>query len=131
MSDKVIISCALTGVLTDPKRFPVPVTPEEMAREAKAAFDQGASIMHVHFRRQEPGNGHLPSWEPKVAVEITDAIRAACPGVILNQSTGFRLPAAVGVPARGQAGDRRVQCGLAELFENQFGRHLVVAAGNF
>ena len=92
MGDKVIISCALTGVLTDPKRFPVPVTPAQMAAEARAAFDQGAAIMHVHFRQQEPGKGHLPSWEPKVAVEIMDAIRSACPGVILNQSTGHRGP---------------------------------------
>ena len=92
MGDKVIISCALTGVLTDPKRFPVPVTPAQMATEARAAFDQGASIMHVHFRQQAAGKGHLPSWEPAVAVEIMDAIRAACPGVILNQSTGFRGP---------------------------------------
>ena len=92
MSDKVIISCALTGVLTDPKRFPVPVTPEQMAAEARRAFDAGAAIMHVHFRDQMPDKGHLPSWEPKVAVEIMTAIRAACPGVILNQSTGFRGP---------------------------------------
>lgn len=92
MGEKVIISCALTGVLTDPKRFPVPVTAAEMAREARAAFDQGAVVMHVHFRDQTPGKGHLPSWDPKVAVEIMNAIRAACPGVILNQSTGFRGP---------------------------------------
>jgi 3-keto-5-aminohexanoate cleavage enzyme len=92
MSDKVIISCALTGVLTDPKRFPVPVTPEQMAAEARRAFDAGAAIMHVHVRDQTPGKGHLPSWEPKVAVEIMDSIRTACPGVILNQSTGFRGP---------------------------------------
>ena len=37
MSDKVVITCALTGVLTDPKQHHVPVTPAEMAREAKAA----------------------------------------------------------------------------------------------
>jgi len=92
MTSPVIISCALTGILTDPKQFPVPVTPEEMAREARAAFDAGASIMHVHFRQQAPGKGHLPSWEPAVAVRIMDAIRAACPGVILNQSTGIRGP---------------------------------------
>ncbi len=85
---KVILTCALTGVLTDPKQHPVPVTPEEMAREAKAAFDAGASIMHVHFRQQAPGKGHLPSWEPEVATTVMQAIREACPGVILNQSTG-------------------------------------------
>ena len=85
---KAIITCALTGVLTDPKQHPVPVTPEEMAGEAKAAFDAGASVMHVHFRQQGPGKGHLPSWEPAVATTIMQAIRNACPGVILNQSTG-------------------------------------------
>jgi 3-keto-5-aminohexanoate cleavage enzyme len=85
---KAIITCALTGVLTDPRQHPVPVTPEEMAREAKAAFDAGASVMHVHFRQQAPGKGHLPSWEPAVATTIMQAIREACPGVILNQSTG-------------------------------------------
>ena len=33
-SRPAVISCALTGVLTDPKRHPVPVTPEQMAIEA-------------------------------------------------------------------------------------------------
>jgi 3-keto-5-aminohexanoate cleavage enzyme len=88
MNDKVVITCALTGVLTDPKQHPVPVTPDEMAREAKAAFDAGASVMHVHFRQQTPGKGHLPSWEPELAATIMQAIRDACPGVILNETTG-------------------------------------------
>jgi 3-keto-5-aminohexanoate cleavage enzyme len=92
MTDKAVITCALTGVLTDPKQHPVPVTPEEMAREAKGAFDAGASVMHVHFRRQEPDKGHMPSWEPRVATAIMGAIRDACPGVILNQSTGTMGP---------------------------------------
>lgn len=88
MSQKAIITCALTGVLTDPNQHPVPVTPEQMAREAKEAFDAGATVMHVHFRKQEPGMGRYPSWEPQVASEIAQAIREACPGVIFNQSTG-------------------------------------------
>jgi len=54
MTDKAVITCALTGVLTDPTQHPVPVTPAEMAREARAAFDAGAAIMHVHFRQQAP-----------------------------------------------------------------------------
>lgn len=89
---KAIVTCALTGVLTDPAQHQVPVTPEEMAREARAAFDAGASIMHVHFRQQGPGKGHLPSWEPAVASEIAQAIRESCPGVIFNQSTGIVGP---------------------------------------
>ena len=92
MPHKAIITCALTGVLTDPRQHPVPVTPEEMAREARRAFDAGACVMHVHFRQQGQGQGHLPSWEPSVAVAIMQAIRDACPGVILNQSTGTRGP---------------------------------------
>jgi len=85
---KAVVTCALTGVLTNPERHPVPVTVEQMAASAKEAYDAGASVMHVHFRRQEPGLGHLPSWEPEVAAAICEAIRAACPGVVINQSTG-------------------------------------------
>jgi len=86
--EKAILTCALTGVLTDPKQHPVPVTPAQMAAEAKAAFEAGASIMHVHIRRQEEGMGHMPSWDPEVVWGVTEAIRAACPGVIINLTTG-------------------------------------------
>jgi uncharacterized protein (DUF849 family) len=87
-TEKAVLTCALTGVLTDPKQHPVPVTPKQMAAAAREACDAGASIMHVHLRRQEPGMGHLPSWDPDVAAEIVGAIRAACPGVIINLTTG-------------------------------------------
>jgi uncharacterized protein (DUF849 family) len=86
--NKVVVTCSLTGVLTNPAQHPVPVTPAEMAASAKEAFDAGASIMHVHFRRQEPGMGFLPTWEPEVASAIVTAIREACPGVIINNTTG-------------------------------------------
>lgn len=92
MADKAIITCALTGVLTNPKQHPVPVTPEEMAAEARRAYDAGATIMHVHYRRQEEGQGHLPTWDPAVCNEINDAIRAACPGVVINMTTGVVGP---------------------------------------
>ncbi len=86
--EKAILTCALTGVLTDPKQHPVPVTPAQMAAEARDAYNAGAAIMHVHIRRQEEGMGHLPSWDPEVVWEVTEAIRAACPGVIINLTTG-------------------------------------------
>lgn len=88
MSDLAVITCAITGVLTDPAQHPVPVTPGELAREAKRAADAGASVIHVHFRQQTPGKGHLPSWEPRVAGDCVNAIRAACPGIVINQTTG-------------------------------------------
>jgi 3-keto-5-aminohexanoate cleavage enzyme len=92
MMSRAVVTCALTGVLTDPVQHHVPVSPEEMAREARAAYDAGASVVHVHFRQQAPGQGHLPSWEPAVALEIAQAIRDSCPGVIFNQSTGVVGP---------------------------------------
>jgi 3-keto-5-aminohexanoate cleavage enzyme len=88
MTDKAALTCALTGVLTNPKQHPVPVTVAEMAASARDAFNAGASIMHVHFRNQTENLGHLPSWEPEVAGAIIEAIREACPGVIINMSTG-------------------------------------------
>jgi 3-keto-5-aminohexanoate cleavage enzyme len=87
-SDKAILTCAVTGVLTDPRQHPVPVTVEEMARSSREAYDAGAAIVHVHFRRQEPGQGHLASWDPEVAAAIVDAIREACPGIVVNMTTG-------------------------------------------
>jgi uncharacterized protein (DUF849 family) len=86
--DKAILTCALTGVLTDPAQHPVPVTPAQMAAEARDAFNAGASVMHVHVRQQGAGMGHLPSWDPDVMEEVVGAIRAACPGVIINLTTG-------------------------------------------
>jgi 3-keto-5-aminohexanoate cleavage enzyme len=90
-ADKAIITCAVTGVLTNPKQHPVPVTPAEMAASAREAFDAGAAIIHVHYRAQD-GIGAMPTWEPDVCAEITAAIREACPGVIINQSTGVIGP---------------------------------------
>ena len=86
--EKAILTCALTGVLTNPKQHPVPVTPAQMAAEARDAFNAGASIMHIHMRNQEDGFGHMPSWDPDVAETIVNAIREACPGVIINLTTG-------------------------------------------
>ncbi|MEO1482855.1 MAG: 3-keto-5-aminohexanoate cleavage protein [Myxococcota bacterium] len=92
MSEKCVVTCALTGVLTDPAQHPVPVTAAEMAASAKDAFNAGAAIMHIHFRDPEPGRGHLPSWDPDVAEEVTGAIREACPGVLVNMTTGVIGP---------------------------------------
>ena len=86
--DKAILTCALTGVLTDPKQHPVPVTPAQMASEARDAFNAGAAIVHVHIRDQRAGMGHLPSWDPDVVETVVDAIKAACPGIVINLTTG-------------------------------------------
>ena len=92
MTDKAVITCALNGVLTDPRQHHVPVTPEEMAREAKAAYAAGASVMHIHLRQQGEGKGHLPSWDVELSKQVQQAIRDACPGVIINHTTGVVGP---------------------------------------
>jgi 3-keto-5-aminohexanoate cleavage enzyme len=92
MTDKVVITCALNGVLTDPRQHHVPVTPQEMAAEAKAAYDAGASVMHIHLRQQAPDKGHLPSWDVALSREVQAAIRDACPGIIINHTSGVVGP---------------------------------------
>ena len=88
--DKAVHTCALTGVLTNPQQHPMPGTSAQMAVEARDAFNAGASIMHVHLRSQEPGTrpSHMPSWDADVAAAVCDANRVACPGVIINLTTG-------------------------------------------
>lgn len=86
--DKVMITCALTGVLTDPQRHRVPVTPDEMAQAALDAHNAGACAVHVHLRQQGPGRGRFPSWDPDLAESVVSAIRARVPGMIVNLSTG-------------------------------------------
>ena len=86
--DKVVVSAALNGVFTDPAKFDIPVTPAEMATAAHDAYNAGASIVHIHFRDQRPGKGHLPSWDPAVARDITVAIREKTPELIINHTTG-------------------------------------------
>ncbi len=91
-SDTCVVTCALTGVLTNPQQFPVPVTPEEMAAAARQVFDAGATIVHCHFRDQGEGMGHLPTWDPDVVADICAAIKAEVPEIILNMSTGVVGP---------------------------------------
>ncbi len=88
MSDKAVLTCALTGVLTDPTKFDVPVTPEQMADAAQQVWDEGAVIVHCHFRDQTPGVSR-GTWDVDIVKSIVDAIRDRVPGMIINQSTGI------------------------------------------
>ena len=92
MNSKTIITCALTGVLTDPAVHHVPVTPEEMADHSQQAYDAGATIVHVHFRNQGQGLGHLPAWDLKTVGDILSAIKARVPEIIICMSTGVMGP---------------------------------------
>jgi 3-keto-5-aminohexanoate cleavage enzyme len=92
MSQKTVITCALTGLLTDPAVHNVPVTPKEMADHAEQAFNEGASIVHCHFRNQEKGLGHLPTWDLDTVGDILSEIKARVPEIIICMSTGVVGP---------------------------------------
>jgi 3-keto-5-aminohexanoate cleavage enzyme len=83
-SDKVIITAALTGVLANRDQCPyIPYTPEEIADEAKRAYDAGAACVHIHGRHDDG----RPSWELETFMRIKEEVRKRCP-IILNFSTG-------------------------------------------
>jgi len=86
--EKTVITCALTGVLSNPDMHPVPVTSQQMADEAERVYNAGATIVHVHIRNQEPGMGHLPCWDPDVCEQVIQAIKERVPKMIINLSTG-------------------------------------------
>ncbi len=82
--DKVVITCALTGVLANRDQCPgIPYTPVEIAEEAKRAHDAGASVVHIHARKDDGS----PTYDPEVFARIKEETRARCP-IILNFSTG-------------------------------------------
>jgi 3-keto-5-aminohexanoate cleavage enzyme len=86
--DKVIVTCALTGVLANRDQCPwVPYTPAEIAEEAKRAWEAGAAVVHIHARTDEGG----PTYEAGVYAAIRREIEKRCP-VILNFSTGGTGP---------------------------------------
>jgi uncharacterized protein (DUF849 family) len=86
--DKVVVTCALTGVLTDPVKFQVPVTPQEMAAAALESYNAGASVVHCHFRDQQEGMGAFPTWDLKTVGDILSAIKQRVPDIIICMSTG-------------------------------------------
>jgi len=50
-SNKVIITCAVTGSIHTPTMSPhLPITPDEIADQAIAAAEAGAAMLHLHAR---------------------------------------------------------------------------------
>ncbi len=82
---KVIITCAITGSIHTPTMSPyLPVTPEQIAREAIAAAEAGAAILHLHARNPENGR---PSPDPEDYLRYLPEV-AAKTDAVLNLTTG-------------------------------------------
>src|SRR3984893_2045408 len=82
---KVVITCAVTGSIHTPTMSPyLPLTADEMARDAIAAADAGAAILHLHAR--DPKDGR-PTPDPDVFMEFLPRIKQST-GAIINITTG-------------------------------------------
>ena len=87
--ETVVVSAALTGALTTRDQCEhIPYTPEEIAEDAAAAREAGASVAHIHARTPDGS----PTFETEVYEEIREEVRERT-DIVVNFSTG-----AVGVP---------------------------------
>ena len=85
ITDKIIISCAVTGSIHTPTMSDaLPLTPNQIAEQAIAAAEAGAAILHLHAR--DPKDGR-PTPDPAVFMQFLPRIKQNCDAVI-NITTG-------------------------------------------
>lgn len=85
MAEPVIITAALVGAELTRENTPyLPLTPDEIAAEARAVYEAGAAMVHLHARDQ---NG-APSQNIEDYRKIIEAVRARAPELIIQVSTG-------------------------------------------
>ncbi len=81
----LIITVAITGAEISKDKVPhLPTTAEEQALEAKKCFDAGATILHLHVRDEN----NEPTQSLMFYQKSYDAIKSACPEMILQVTTG-------------------------------------------
>ena len=82
---KVIVTIAPTGGMGTKEMNPaLPTQPAEIAEDVKRCYDAGASVVAVHARRPD----HTATCDPEIYGDINTRIRALCPGMVINNSTG-------------------------------------------
>tara|TARA_R110002074_G_scaffold49292_6_gene125780 strand:+ start:1206 stop:2096 length:891 start_codon:yes stop_codon:yes gene_type:complete len=87
MTNPVIICVAITGsVPTKADNPAVPISIEEQISSTHAAFEAGATIAHCHVRDNEG----RPTSDPDRFAHLKEGIENACPGMIVQLSTGGR-----------------------------------------
>ncbi len=85
---KVIVTCAITGAIHTPSMSPyLPITPDEIAKQAIDAAKAGAAIIHLHARDPEDGR---PTSDPDVFARFLPVIKAETDAII-NVTTGAGL----------------------------------------
>lgn len=87
MNRKVIVTCALTGAGdTTGRSEHVPVTPEEIAQDAIEAARAGASVVHIHVRDIETGQG---SRDVALYREVVRLVRDSDVDPVINLTAGM------------------------------------------
>ena len=87
MTQPCIISVAITGSVPRRKDNPaLPVTVPEQIESTHAAYEAGATLVHVHVRNDD----ETPSSDPEKFAAFQDGIRKHCPAIIVQFSTGGR-----------------------------------------
>ncbi len=82
-----IVTVAITGSLPGKKDNPaVPISVAEQIESTHEAFEAGATLVHLHVRRDDGS----PTSDPERFAEVLDGIRRHCPGMITQISTGGR-----------------------------------------
>lgn len=86
--NKLIINTALTGIIPTKDHNPhVPLTPKEIADDAKKVYDLGTSIVHIHARDSDNRHSHKKG----IYKEIIGRIRDLCEDIIITVSTSGRI----------------------------------------
>ena len=84
-SNKVIITCAVTGAIHTPSMSPhLPVTADQIAEFAIGAAEAGAAIVHLHARDEQTGR---PDQTPEAFARFLQRIKQSTNAVI-NLTTG-------------------------------------------
>jgi len=87
MSKKTILTCAVTGGAPYNKKHPsMPVTPKQIADACIEAASAGASIVHIHVRDPETGEGNRDRAHFR---EVVDRVRQTGTDIVLNLTCGM------------------------------------------
>src|SRR5262245_35020771 len=87
MPKPCIITVAITGSLPRKENNPaVPITIDEQVESTEAAFEAGATIAHIHVRRDD----QTPTSDPERFSRLQEKLKKHCPGMIIQFSTGGR-----------------------------------------
>jgi len=93
MDTKTILTCAVSGNAPFNRKHPnFPVTPAQIAASCLEAAAAGASVVHIHVRDPETGEG---SRDPALFREVVDRIRDSGVDILINLTCGlgaFFLP---------------------------------------